>query len=530
MLHINNLSITFKNSEKDVMAVKELSFKVKKGSFFGIAGESGSGKTQTMLSIMALLEPTASVSGSIIFNDVNLLSLSEAQINQVRSDKISIIFQDPMTSLNPFLTIGSQLTEVLIYHKNYSKTAAIKRSIEFLELVQLDNADTLMRRYPHELSGGMRQRVAIAMALLCEPELLIADEATTALDVIVQSDILALLKKLKKQLDMTIIMITHDLAVISECCDDVMIMHQGELKEIGSVKTIFKQPSDIYTKQLLAAVPKIKKGKSKKQTFAISSRGSILSTNKLSVQYVTETHLFGKPAITKAVDTISFDVYEGETLGIVGESGCGKSSLARTLIGLHEPSSGKITSNGYPISDLIERGEYNKDVQIIFQDPLASLNPRMTIADIIAEPLQVFEPTLNPNQRKEKVLAMLEDVGLDATMINRYPHEFSGGQCQRISIARSLISRPKILVCDEPVSALDVSIQEQILKLLQKLKTKFQLTILFISHDLSVVQQMSDHVMVMYKGKIVEYGPKDQIYNQPKHDYTKKLLAAVPTL
>lgn len=530
MLTIHNLSIQFNTADAVVQAVDNLSFEVKQGSFFGIAGESGSGKTQTMLSIMGLLEPTAKVSGKITLQDQDLLKLTQTEMNSIRSEQISIVFQDPMTSLNPFLTIESQLTEVLIQHKKYSKKAAIKRAIELLNLVQLNQAEQLMKRYPHELSGGMRQRVCIAMALLCEPQILIADEATTALDVIVQAEIIALLKSLKKQLNMTIIMITHDLAVINECCDDVMIMQRGKLVEMGPTKTILKKPTHDYTKQLLAAVPNISKGKTSNKTLRLSSQGSLLAASNVSVQYKSNSHLFAGPATTTAVDHISFDVHEGDILGIVGESGCGKSSLARTLIGLIKPSSGKITSKSKLIDDLIASGHYRKDVQMIFQDPLASLNPRMTIGDIIAEPLLLFEPNVTKAEQQQKVFAMLEEVRLEANMINRYPHEFSGGQCQRISIARALISRPKILICDEPVSALDVSIQAQILTLLQDLKDRFNLTILFISHDLSVVHQISDHVMVMYAGKIVEYGLKHQIYNDPQHDYTKKLLAAVPKL
>ena len=529
MLTIDQLSISFDTNDTVVHAVKDLSFNVKKGASFGIAGESGSGKTQTMLSIMGLLETNAKVSGSIQFNGQNLLQLSPQEMNLLRSQQISIIFQDPMTALNPFLTIQSQLIEVLIYHKHYSKKQAIKRSIELLNRVQL--SDSIMTCYPHELSGGMKQRVAIAMALLCEPQLLIADEATTALDVIVQSEILTLLKDLKSSFNMTLIMITHDLAVISQCCDEVMLMKDGQLQEIGSVNTLFSRPSHPYTKTLIDAVPKLNLTKNPPLSSADTMcYSTILSIKDISVNYNTSLGFFSKQQAVHAVKSISFNVFEGEVLGIVGESGCGKSTLARAIMGLIPLSKGDILFQNQSILNLSLSKAYKKHVQLIFQNPLASLNPRMTIGDIIAEPLLVFNPNLSRKERLNKVVQCLKDVGLDASMINRYPHEFSGGQCQRISIARALISTPKLLICDEPVSALDVTIQSQILDLLATLKQKYQLTILFISHDLSVVQHISDHVMVMHQGHIIEYGDTHQIFTSPKHDYTKQLLDAVPVI
>ena len=530
MLSVRDLSIVFNTYDGPVTAVNHLSFDVKSGMSFGIAGESGSGKTQTMLSLLGLLEPNASISGSIVFDDIDLLSLSPQALNSIRSQRISIVFQDPMTSLNPFLTIGSQLTEGLIYHKQFSRRDAFNRAVELLDLVQLNHPKTLMKRYPHELSGGMKQRVCIAMALLCEPSLLIADEATTALDVVIQHDILTLLNDLKEKLNMTIIMITHDLAVISTCCDEVMLMQNGEKKEIGPVSSVFSSPKHDYTKHLLAAIPKLDLHPKQPTTLSTPAKKPLLSIQNLSVHYTSEPSFLAKASTVKAVNSVSFDVFEGTTVGIVGESGCGKSTLAKTLMGLIKPSSGTIHYKDSAIDILIKQRRYQRDVHIIFQDPLASLNPRMTIGHSIAEPLLVFEPHLSQQDRRSRVDKLLLDVGLSPDMINRYPHEFSGGQCQRINIARSIISNPTVLICDEPVSALDVSIQAQIIDLLTALKTKFKLTMLFISHDLSVVQHICDSVIVMYNGSLVEQNSTHQLYCNPQQSYTKKLLNSVLTL
>ncbi|RAP32477.1 ABC transporter ATP-binding protein [Candidatus Marinamargulisbacteria bacterium SCGC AG-414-C22] len=552
LLTVKDLNLSFDTPDGCVQAVNDLSFTVKQGSIFGIAGESGSGKTQSMMSVMGLLEANARVSGSILFKDTDLLQLTNHDMNQYRSRHMSMVFQDPMTSLNPFLTIGSQLTEVLIYHKKYSKQAAITRSLEMLSRVHLPDPETLLKRYPHELSGGMKQRVAIAMALLCEPDLLIADEATTALDVIIQAEILDLLKELKQTIDMTIIMITHDLAVISELCDDILVMCNGELMEEGVAQTVLQQPQHPYTQALLKAVPRIdvddqilipfdkntikqtkkpiKKTPKQIMTSPPEELPIPLAVTDLHVHFQINKGFFQKPTIVNAVNGVSFSVKESQTLGIVGESGCGKSTLARAIIGLLSPTAGDVLYHNQSIQSLHESLAFQKDIQIIFQDPLASLNPRMTIGDCIAEPLTRFEPHLTRNQREEKVLQLMNEVGLVPEQLNRYPHEFSGGQCQRIGIARALISQPKILVCDEPVSALDVSIQAQIIHLLIDLKEKFKLTILFISHDLSVVKHISDDVVVMYGGEIMEVGPTTAIFNTPQHDYTKRLLAAVPKI
>jgi peptide/nickel transport system ATP-binding protein len=566
LLRINNLSVDFITDAVITNALINISLEVNRGEVLALVGESGSGKSVTSLSILQLLPspPAKYVSGEIFFSEdekehTDLLKKDRYTLQNIRGNKIAMIFQEPMTSLNPVLTCGSQVMEALLQHKKITASEAKKQTIAWFEKVKLPDPVAAFSRYPHQLSGGQKQRVMIAMAMCCEPSLLICDEPTTALDVTVQKTILQLIKELQVQTGMGVIFITHDLGVVAEIADRAAVMYKGEIVENGTVKEIFSTPQHPYTKALLACRPvNHERGKrlpvvsdfliseagdrkpdvavQKKEMTALSPvltlpNSTLLSVTNLSVWFPARKTFFGKPAaFTKAVDDVSFEIYKGETLGLVGESGCGKTTLGRTLLRLIEPTAGKIIYNGIDLTakKREELKSLRKEVQIVFQDPYSSLNPRVTIGAAIAEPMKVHNILTTSKQRKEKVVELLEKVNLKAEHINRYPHEFSGGQRQRIVIARALALNPSFIVCDESVSALDVSVQAQVLNLLNELKKEFGFTVIFISHDLSVVRYISDRIIVMNKGKIEESGHADAIYFSPQSDYTKKLIASIP--
>lgn len=560
LLQINNLTIDFVSEEGTARAVNGISLFVNRGEMLALVGESGSGKSVTSLSILQLLPqpPARFTTGQIIFREgkekeVNLLQLSPAQLRSIRGAKISMIFQEPMTSLNPVITCGEQVMEALLAHKKLSRTEAKERTIGWFEKVRLPQPGKLFYRYPHQLSGGQKQRVMIAMAMCCEPSLLICDEPTTALDVTVQKTILELIKDLQREQDMGVIFITHDLGVVAQIADRVAILYKGDIVEEGEVKEIFKAAKHPYTKALIACRPALHpKGErlpavsdyldeqkeeasktiAQKQDNVANDR-DLIEVQHLSVVFPGKTTLFGKPkSFFTAVDNVSFSVKQGETLGLVGESGCGKTTLGRTMLRLIEPSKGSILYDEKDITCLSKQQlkQLRKDVQLIFQDPYSSLNPRLTISDAIAEPMLVNRIMPSAKERKKKVVELLEKVSLSPNMMNRYPHQFSGGQRQRIVIARALAMNPQFVVCDESVSALDVSVQAQVLNLLNDLKKQLGLTLLFISHDLSVVHYMCDRIMVMREGKFVESGTAEEVYYHPKSDYTKTLIEAVPKI
>ncbi|MDC3305769.1 ABC transporter ATP-binding protein [Flavobacteriales bacterium] len=576
LLEFKNLVTEFHTEGTTVKAVNGVSFTLNKGETIGIVGESGSGKSVTSLSAMRLIpSPPGKISGGeIIFhkNDgtaTDLLKISEEEMRKFRGNDIAMIFQEPMTSLNPVFTCGDQVMEAIMLHQKLDKKAAKALTIKLFEEVQLPTPERIFSTYPHQISGGQKQRVMIAMAMSCQPSVLIADEPTTALDVTVQKTILQLMQNLQKEHDMGIMFITHDLGVIAELADKVVVMYKGNIVEQGNVWDIFTNPKHPYTKGLLACRPPLDKRYTFLPTVSdfmkIDESGEIID-NGISVAEFTKDlaipeservarhkELYAKEPImqiknlktyfpirngffggvsdhVKAVDNISFDVYPGETLGLVGESGCGKTTCGRTIIRLEEPTEGKMIYKGQDIAKMNadELRVFRKDVQIIFQDPYSSLNPRMTIGNAIMEPMQVHGILENDEQRKKRVEELLTRVSLDPAHFYRYPHEFSGGQRQRIGIARALAVNPKFIICDESVSALDVSVQAQVLNLLNELKEEFGLTYIFISHDLSVVKYMSDRMVVMQAGKIEEMGDADQIYNKPGTPYTQKLIDAIP--
>ena len=562
LLQIKNLSIDFNTESGTVHALKNISLSVSKGEVVALVGESGSGKSITSLSILQLLPspPTTGISGEIFFSENgvaanDLLKRDRHALQDIRGNKIAMIFQEPMTSLNPVLTCGDQVMESLLQHKKISSGKAREKTIAWFKKVKLPDPEAVFNRYPHQLSGGQKQRVMIAMAMCCEPSLLICDEPTTALDVTVQKTILQLIKELQLQTGMGVIFITHDLGVVAEIADRAVVLYKGEIVEQNTVKEIFSRAQHPYTQALLACRPvNHERGKrlpvvsdfledpkpateSKKPATGNQAPDSsapatlLLSVKDLSVWFPLKKTWLGKSvSFTKAVDQVSFDVYKGETLGLVGESGCGKTTLGRALLRLIEPSSGKIIYNGVDLTakKKDDLRSLRKEVQIVFQDPYSSLNPRLTIGAAIAEPMKVHGIISSATKRKEKVIELLEKVNLKSEHLHRYPHEFSGGQRQRIVIARALSLNPSFIVCDESVSALDVSVQAQVLNLLNDLKKEFGFTIIFISHDLSVVRYISNRIMVMNKGKIEESGPADDIYFHPQSDYTKKLIASIP--
>lgn len=565
LLRIHNLSLDFNAESGIVNALKNISFSVNKGEVVALVGESGSGKSVTALSILQLLPspPAKFTAGEIIFSEdshgqTDLLKRKRHEMQDIRGNKIAMIFQEPMTSLNPVLTCGDQVMESLLLHKKITRAEAKQLTINWFEKVKLPDPLAMFNRYPHQLSGGQKQRVMIAIAMCCEPSLLICDEPTTALDVTVQKTILQLIKELQQQSNMGVIFITHDLGVVAEIADRAVVMYKGEIVEQNTVKEIFSNPQHPYTQALLACRPvNHKRGKrlpvvsdflektpdNNPQPIAEPSKHSessidhdmssevLLKAEHLSVHFPTRKTMFGKAlSFTKAVDDISFEVYKGETLGLVGESGCGKTTLGRTLLRLIEPTAGTIIYNGIDLTakKRDELRSLRKEIQIVFQDPYSSLNPRITIGAAIAEPMKVHGILPTEKQRKDKVAELLEKVNLKAEHFNRYPHEFSGGQRQRIVIARALALNPSFIICDESVSALDVSVQAQVLNLLNDLKKEFGFTVIFISHDLSVVRYISDRIIVMNKGKIEESGKADDIYFNPQSDYTKKLIASIP--
>ncbi|MEO6612836.1 MAG: ABC transporter ATP-binding protein [Chitinophagaceae bacterium] len=580
LLNIQNLSIDFIAESGTTQALRNISITVNRGEVVALVGESGSGKSITALSILQLLPspPARYTSGKIFFSEtgeepVDLLQKDRRQMQDIRGNKIAMIFQEPMTSLNPVLTCGDQVMEAILLHKKIPGAEAKQQTIKWFEKVKLPEPAAVFHRYPHQLSGGQKQRVMIAMAMCCGPSLLICDEPTTALDVTVQQTILQLVKELQEQSNMGVIFITHDLGVVAEIADRAAVMYKGEIVEQGTVKEIFLHPHHPYTKALLACRPvNHERGKrlpvvsdfltstglpagkgignlepggkppvtgesalsstSPNSQYPITkSTEVLLAVKNLSVWFPQKKNWMGKPlSYTKAVDDVSFEVYNGETLGLVGESGCGKTTLGRALLRLIEPTAGKIIYNGIDLTakKRDELVSLRKDLQIVFQDPYSSLNPRITIGAAIAEPMKVHGSAATDKQRKEKVTALLEKVNLKAEHFNRYPHEFSGGQRQRVVIARALALNPSFIVCDESVSALDVSVQAQVLNLLNDLRKEFGFTIIFISHDLSVVRYISDRIMVMNKGKIVESGPADAIYFTPQSAYTQKLIASIP--
>lgn len=569
LLSIENLSVDFTGEAGVTRALNNISFSVNKGEVVALVGESGSGKSVTALSILQLLPrpPAVYRSGKIIFsengnNPVDLLSLGRPGLQAIRGNRIGMIFQEPMSSLNPVLTCGEQVTETLQLHKKLSGKAAKTRAAEWFEKVRIPDPVSLFKRYPHQLSGGQKQRVMIAMAMCCEPALLICDEPTTALDVTVQHRILRLIKELQADTGMGVIFITHDLGVVAEIADRVIVMYRGETVEQNSIRQLLINPVHPYTKALLACrpvhhqrgerLPVVSDFWGRKPEIGIqmpdikpsvensfpapgselrTPNSELLAVRNLSVRFPSKKSFLGKPlSWIHAVDDVSFNVLKGETLGLVGESGCGKTTLGRTLLRLIEPSAGKILYNG---TDLVARKRaalqpLRKEMQIVFQDPYSSLNPRLPIGPAIAEPMKVHGLFPTARQRREKVISLLDKVNLEPAHYHRYPHEFSGGQRQRIVIARALALDPSFIVCDESVSALDVSVQAQVLNLLNDLKKEFGFTVIFISHDLSVVRYISDRIMVMHNGKIVETGPADEVYNHPQSAYTRQLIAAIP--
>ncbi|MGB3452351.1 MAG: ABC transporter ATP-binding protein [Moheibacter sp.] len=559
LLEIQDLSLTIDENE----ILKKISLSLPKGKILGIVGESGSGKSITSLAIMGLLPKTSKISGEskILFNNgnetVDLLKLKPNEIRNFRGNEISMIFQEPMTSLNPSLKCGEQVEESIRLHLKLDQSKSKQRVIELFEKVMLPTPERIYNSYPHQLSGGQRQRVMIAMAVSCNPKILIADEPTTALDVTVQRAILDLIRHLQQESDMSCLFISHDLGVIAEVCDEVAVMYRGEIVEHGSVNEIFNHPKESYTKGLIACRPRLETRYKELPTIAdfiknddykaeiysaeerkdfqsrIYSQPPILEVRNLSKYFYTKPSIFGKEQISvKAVDDMNFKVYPGETLGLVGESGSGKTTLSRTVLLLEKPTAGEIFYHGKDIVNLSksEIRKLRKEIQIIFQDPYSSLNPRMTVGEILTAPMKVHSIGKNKNERIERAAGLLEKVGLKSSDLKKYPHEFSGGQRQRIGIARALALEPKFIICDESVSALDVSVQAQVLNLLNGLKEEFGLTYIFISHDLAVVKYMSDQLLVMQHGRQMELADADEVYSNPKTNYTKELIDAIPKL
>jgi peptide/nickel transport system ATP-binding protein len=581
LLDVKGLSTYFSTDGGIVKAVDNVDFTIYRGETVGIVGESGSGKSVTSLSLMRLIPnpPGKIVSGNMLFykdpqgEPVDLVGLSEDEMREIRGNEISMIFQEPMTSLNPVFTCGNQVTEAIKLHQKTTDAQAKQITLDLFAKVQLPDPLRVFKAYPHQLSGGQKQRVMIAMAMSCNPVILIADEPTTALDVTVQKTILELMDNLRHEFDASVIFITHDLGVIAEIADRVIVMYKGKIVEQGSVLDIFSNPAHPYTKGLLACRPplefrmkrlpvvsdfmetrelpdgeleiiekqasieevinsvKVKPQDTIDRMSNLEKQKPLLSVRNLETWFPSKKNIFGKPVeFLKAVNDVSFDVYPGETLGLVGESGCGKTTLGRTILRLVKAQSGEVIFDGKDVLKLKSEQlkQLRKEMQIIFQDPYSSLNPRITIGSAIMEPMQVHNVLANDKVRKEKVIELLETVSLHADHFNRYPHEFSGGQRQRICIARALALEPRFIICDESVSALDVSVQAQVLNLLMQLREKFGFTYIFISHDLSVVKFMSDRMIVMNKGKIEEMGYADQIYKHPNTPYTQQLISAIP--
>ena len=576
LLEVTNLVTEFRTEQTVVKAVNDVSFSVKKGRTLGIVGESGSGKSVTSLSVMRLIPdpPGRITGGKVLFHDqgavTDLLTLPEDKMRTYRGNKIAMIFQEPMTSLNPVFTCGDQIIEAIRLHQKVSTAEATDRTLALLKEVQLPRPEHMMRSYPHQLSGGQKQRVMIAMAMSCNPALLIADEPTTALDVTVQATILDLMRDLQRKHAMSMMFITHDLGVIAEIADDVIVMYKGKIVETGTVQQIFEDPQHPYTKGLLACRPRLDKklrilptvrdfmderedgtivermdasveaavegleitqAEIDDRNTRLAMEQPLLDVRNLEVHFPIKSGLFGRTSgFVKAVDDITFDVKPGETLGLVGESGCGKTTTGRAILRLVEPTGGSVMFNGHDVRKLNDGDlmRMRRDFQIIFQDPYSSLNPRLSVGSAVMEVMRVHNIGENEADRKDRVLYLLDKVNLLPRHFSNYPHEFSGGQRQRICIARALALQPKLLICDESVSALDVSVQAQVLNLLVQLRDEFKLTYIFISHDLSVVKFISDRIAVMNAGKIVEMGAANTIYAHPQQDYTRNLIEAIP--
>ncbi len=555
ILSVKNLRITFKSISGRSKVVNGITYNLYQNEILGVVGESGSGKSVTSLAVMGLLSFTkgASVAGEVLFNNENLINCSQKRLEKIRGRKIAMIFQEPMSALNPSICCGKQVEEILLHHTNISTKEAREEVVRLFNTVKIQDANNIYKKYPHEISGGQQQRVMIAMAIACKPEILIADEPTTALDVTVQKEIISLLKILQKEFKMSVIFISHDLALVSEIADRVLVMCKGDIVEKGTVKSVFKNPEKEYTKALIGTRPKLDGRLKKLPTISdfllgkipkslitktareekhkkIYSSTPLLEVINLEKTYYSKASFFETKTTLKAVDNVSFKVYSGETLGLVGESGCGKSTLGKAILQLDKASAGSLKYKGNDITNLNKAALRNlrKEIQIIFQDPYASLNPRLTVGKAIMEPMKVHSLFNSDEERKSSTIEILEKVGLEAAHFNRYPHEFSGGQRQRIGIARTVAVQPKLIICDESVSALDISVQAQVLNLLNSLKEDFGFTYIFISHDLSVVKFMSDQLMVMNKGKIEEIGEADTVYESPQKEYTKKLIKAIP--
>ncbi len=554
LISIKELAVSFGKKNRKLEILHTLSFDVFKNEIVGMVGESGSGKSVTSLAIMGLLPPKETAfSGSILFEEKDLLKTEEKAFRKIRGKEIAMIFQEPMSALNPSLKCGFQVSEILQLHLNMNASQAKKETISLFEKVKLPRPNEIYNSYPHQISGGQMQRVMIAMAIACKPKLLIADEPTTALDVTVQKEIITLLKAIQQETKMAMLFISHDLSLVSEIADRVLVMYKGDIVENAPAIEIFKNPKAEYTKALLQSRPSLKVRLAKLPTItsiadssflpkevkpvervqrhkAIYTQKPILEISNLEKYYFNKLGIFSKKEIIKAVNNVSFSVFEGETLGLVGESGCGKSTLGRTILQLEKATLGSIKYRGKELTKISKKELRNlrKEIQIIFQDPYSSLNPRLMIGEALMEPMEVHNLGKNKNDRKARVLSLLEKVGLDESYFYRYPHALSGGQRQRVGIARTIAVAPKLVICDESVSALDISVQAQVLNLLNELKYDFGFTYIFISHDLAVVKYMADQLMVMNQGKIEELGDADEIYENPKTEYTRKLIEAIP--
>ena len=555
ILSVRDLRVAFKSVNGLNEVLHGISYQLYANEILGIVGESGSGKSVASLAIMGLLplKSGVTISGEIMFKTENLLDYSQKQLEAIRGKKIAMIFQEPMSALNPSICCGQQVEEILLQHTNITTKVARQEVIRLFNAVKLPEPKRTFKKYPHEISGGQQQRVMIAMAIACKPEILIADEPTTALDVTVQKEIIALLKTLQKEFKMSVIFISHDLALVSEIADRIVVMYKGDIVEKGDTKSVFKNPQKEYTKALIGArptldgrlkklptisdflsgmIPKIlitKSAREEKHTNIYSS-APLLEVINLEKTYYSKASYFRTKTALKAVDNVSFQVYSGETLGLVGESGCGKSTLGKAILQLDKATAGTIKYKGKDITNLSKKAlrTLRKEIQIIFQDPYGSLNPRLTVGNAIMEPMKVHGLFKSEEERKAKTIEILEKVGLESAHFDRYPHEFSGGQRQRVGIARTIAVQPKLIICDESVSALDISVQAQVLNLLNSLKEDYGFTYIFISHDLAVVKYMSDQLLVMNQGKIEELGEADSIYESPQKEYTKTLIEAIP--
>ena len=523
VLSLSGLTVTFDTPRGSITAAREVTLAVERGECLGVVGESGAGKSQVFLAVMGLLAANGRAHGSARFLGTELLRLAPAALDRVRGAGIGMVFQDPMTSLTPHLAVGEQIAEVIRRHRRVARAEARAAALTLLERVQVSDPERRMRQYPHELSGGMRQRVMIAIALSSEPRLLIADEPTTSLDVTVQAQILALLAELKRERGMAMVLITHDLGAVAGVADRVVVLRAGSIVETGPVAAVLKAPRDPYTRTLVRDTPRLDSG----TDAAGQAPGTSAAPRAAALTLTDLTVRFGR---LTAVSAVSLELYAGESLGVVGESGCGKSTLVRAALQLLRPTAGRVVWMGQALADLPKGAlrALRRDLQIIFQDPLGSLDPRMTVGEIVGEPLRVHAPDLERGARAAQTAALLHRVGLAPQLASRYPHELSGGQCQRVGIARAMILEPRLLVCDEPVSALDVPTQQQIVTLLAQLKRESGMCLLFVSHNLALVRQLCERVLVLYLGRMMELAPSPGLYTGPRHPYTRELLAAVP--